>query len=168
MCALEPDPKADVDPPETTIVAAVVFRGVATIGWVGDSRAYWFGAQDARLLSHDHSWINEVVDAGEMTEEEAEKRREAHAITCCLGAHDPDDTEELSAPTVITFAMPSAGRLLLCTDGLWNYAAHVDALAEVLRGFPAEADMTKLCRGLVDHAISQGGHDNVTAVALDL
>lgn len=168
VCALEPTPRRNADPPESTIVAAVVFRGVATIGWVGDSRAYWFSSDDARLLSHDHSWINEVVDAGEMTLEEAETHHEAHAITRCLGANDPDDTPEDSAPTVTTFAVPSAGRLLLCTDGLWNYAGQTDALAEVIGGLPAPADATALCRGLIDFALAQGGHDNITAVALDL
>ena len=64
-------------PPGTTIVAAVVQGETLTVGWVGDSRAYWFSLDGANLLTRDHSWVNEMVDAGEMTEEEALHSKQA-------------------------------------------------------------------------------------------
>ncbi len=162
-------PGAVSDPPETTVVAAVVRERTAVIAWVGDSRAYWIDgashAADSRLLTHDHSWMNEVVDSGEMTAEEAGKNRLAHAITRCLGASDDPEGSE---PTVTTFAFPrSGGYLLLCTDGLWNYAETAAQLADRIRAERrTEGDSVGIARGLVAWANAQGGRDNITAALL--
>src|SRR5262249_27792438 len=109
-------PDSAKDPPATTIVAALVLAGVATIGWVGDSRAYWFAPEGVGVITHDHSWVNDVVEAGEMTEEEALHAPEAHAITRCLGAFRAEDSDISAEPSMTTFPLPAGVRLLLCSD----------------------------------------------------
>ena len=155
--------KAGDNPPSTTVVAAVVTAGKVTVGWVGDSRAYWIGQNAASLLTRDHSWANAVVAAGEMTAEQAEASPQAHAITRWIGA----DAGENAAVEVIERALPGSGTLLLCTDGLWNYAPSPDVLLSVMQTAGAgDADAVTTARRLVEFATAKGGHDNITAIVL--
>ena len=143
-CSLVP---AGVDPvsrPLTTIVAALVRPGAVTVGWTGDSRAYVL-AGDGRLLTRDDSWVNWVVERGEMSEAEATRSPNAHAIVQCLG--DPDD---LPDPHIVTVAPAPGETLLLCTDGLWNYALQPARLAAVLSRFPKGTPAVEQYRALVE------------------
>lgn len=160
-CAVPYDPDKPKDPPGATLVAALVRGGTVTLGWLGDSRAYWIGAGSAVLLTHDHSWVNAVVDAGEMTEKDALKAPEAHAITQCLGPLNDGVPE----PTILTVPLAGPGRLLLCTDGLWNYAPGADPLAGLVRA--AGGDALGVCRSLVAFALSKGGRDNITVALIE-
>ena len=163
VCALPHSPDIPKEPPETTLVAALVQEGIAAIGWVGDSRAYWFSDTQATPLTRDHSWINEVVEAGEMSMEEAAVSPGAHAITRCLGVPDADDADGSAVePSFLSFPLPGAGRLLLCSDGLWNYAPGVEQIAALIQAQPAEAEAVSLARSLVEFANAQGGRDNIT------
>lgn len=165
VSALPHTPNNPKDPPETTIVVAVVIDRVVTLGWVGDSRAYWFGKDlsVAQQLTRDHSWLNDVVDAGEMSEEEASKTANAHAITRCLGVPDHENEDgEATQPDVSQFALPGPGMLLLCSDGLWNYAPHLEDLKALLEQIPDGTAAIVAARALVEFANSQGGRDNIT------
>lgn len=176
VVALPFDPEGAKDAPGSTLVAALVQGQSAVIGWVGDSRAYRLDAEGAHPLTHDHSWINRVVDAGQMSEQEAETAPMAHAITQCLGLLDVNDPDELPEPSVVTVPLVPPCRLLLCTDGLWNYASHPEQIALLALEKPADAAGEKpeasealvLARHLVDFALQQGGRDNITAVVLSL
>jgi serine/threonine protein phosphatase PrpC len=151
------------DPPSTTVVAALVANGRVTVGWVGDSRAYWFDAAGARQLTADHSWINAVVGTGEMSAEQAEKSPLAHGITRWIGI----DAGENAKPEEVGFTVTGPGTLLLCSDGLWNYAPSPNAMAEVLHEASANGeDALGTARRLVEFAIAKGGHDNITAAVL--
>jgi serine/threonine protein phosphatase PrpC len=165
VCAIDYSHTAKRDPPETTIVAALVRDGVATIGWVGDSRAYWISADRSVQLTRDHSWVNETVDAGEMSEEEALRSSNAHVITRCLGRAGDDEHEEIE-PSLTTFAIPTDSALLLCSDGLWNYAPAPEDLARLVRGCTPDADAFTIANSLVEFAREAGGHDNITAALL--
>jgi serine/threonine protein phosphatase PrpC len=157
VCNLVPTGADPVARPLTTIVAALVRPGAVTVSWAGDSRAYVL-AGDGRLLTRDDSWVNMVVERGEMSEAEAMCSPNAHAIVQCLG--DPDDVPDPHTVTVV----PAPGEtLLLCTDGLWNYALQPARLAALLSRFPEGTPAVKLCRALVEFANDAGGHDNVTA-----
>ncbi len=157
VCRLVPAGADVADRPLTTIVAALARPGAVTIGWVGDSRAYLLGS-GGRQLTRDNSWVNWVVERGEMTEAEAMHSPNAHAILQCLG--DPDDTPE---PHIVTAAPRPGARLLLCTDGLWNYAPETSDLAALLSSVPENTPAFELCRALVEFANAAGGHDNITA-----
>ena len=145
--------------PACTIVGAVVTSGLLIVGWVGDSRAYWVpvdrSAPPARL-TEDDSWAAQMVAAGLMNEAEAYADERAHAITGWLGA----DAYELE-PHTAAFKPDRPGVVVVCTDGLWNYA---EAAKEMARVVPLDAAVQPLhsARVLLGHALDGGGHDNVT------
>ncbi|MDH6135836.1 serine/threonine protein phosphatase PrpC [Kitasatospora sp. MAA4] len=150
--------------PACTFVSTVAAAGVVTVGWVGDSRAYWIpddreGAEPYRL-TEDDSWAARMVSAGLMGEAEAYADARAHAITGWLGA----DAEEVE-PHTVSFTPHVPGVLLVCTDGLWNYAEAATQLADLVRA-DARADPLRAARVLVDFAITAGGHDNITVAVL--
>jgi len=160
VCELMPAGTSSNDRPLTTIVAAVAGTGALTIGWAGDSRAYLLSGA-GRQLTHDDSWVNAVVERGDMTEAQAIRSPNAHAITQCLG--DPDDPPE---PHVVHAKLSPGDRLLLCSDGLWNCAPTPSALIALTSGFPAATAAIDVCRALVEFANGAGGRDNITAAML--
>ncbi|MFI0268170.1 PP2C family serine/threonine-protein phosphatase [Streptomyces luteogriseus] len=145
--------------PACTIVGAVVTSGLLIVGWVGDSRAYWVpvdrGAPPARL-TEDDSWAAQMVAAGLMNEAEAYADERAHAITGWLGA----DAYELE-PHTAAFKPDRPGVVVVCTDGLWNYAEAAEEMARVVP-LDAAAQPLHSARVLLGHALDGGGHDNVT------
>ncbi len=145
------------DPPSTTIVAAIVQNNTATIGWLGDSRAYWISSEFCQLLTIDDSWLNDMISSGTMTAEEAKKSEYAHAITRWLGADVVDNCE----PSMVNFNITSPGYLLLCTDGLWNYAPSPIQIAALIPE-NSESDAITIARNLVEYAREKGGADNIT------
>ena len=149
--------------PACTIVGTVVTSGLLVVGWVGDSRAYWVPADrstPAARLTEDDSWAAQMVSAGLMSEAEAYADERAHAITGWLGA----DAYELE-PHTASFKPDRPGVVVVCTDGLWNYAESAEEMARVL---PPDAALRPLhsARVLVGHALDGGGHDNVTVAVV--
>lgn len=159
----DPDPNRHTNAPACTLVGAIVASGLLVVGWVGDSRVYWVPddrtAPPARL-TEDDSWAAQMVAAGLMNEAEAYADERAHAITGWLGA----DAYELE-PHTASFKPDRPGVVVVCTDGLWNYA---EAAHEMARAAPADAAARPLhcARVLVGHALDGGGHDNVTVAVL--
>lgn len=149
------------EPPSTTIVAAIVQEGIATIGWLGDSRAYWISAHNYQQLTQDDSWLTEVVAAGKMSEIEARHSPKAHAITRWLGA----DAIEDAVPSIMKFTIPGSGYLILCSDGLWNYTLDAAHLGNLVQPSPNK-DAISISRTLVEFARNRGGHDNITVAVL--
>jgi len=155
--------------PSCTVVAAVLQPGDdgelhATLGWLGDSRAYWVndaadGSLEATQLTVDHSWAIDQQALGTLDEEAIAADSRAHSITRWLGADSTDHTPDIIAHRA------TSGRLLLCTDGLWNYAAEGPAMAELLGRFPGTTLHTS--QELVTFAKDSGGHDNITVALVD-
>ncbi len=152
------DPASAVDPSSTTIVAAIVRANLATIGWLGDSRAYWIGADQSCQLTQDDSWMRDAIESGRYTPAEAEAAPYAHAIVRWLGA---DVADEDSNPNITTFPMTGKGYFLLCTDGLWNYAPDPTDLHHLIQQSPAGDSLSIACH-LIGYANQQGGQDNIT------
>ncbi|MFC8565063.1 PP2C family serine/threonine-protein phosphatase [Streptomyces sp. NPDC057245] len=149
--------------PACTLVGAVVTAGLLVVGWVGDSRVYWVPADRTTppaRLTEDDSWAAQMVAAGLMNEAEAYADERAHAITGWLGA----DAYELE-PHTASFKPDRPGVVVVCTDGLWNYAESAQEMAEAV---PLDAAVRPLhgARVLVGHALDGGGHDNVTVALL--
>jgi serine/threonine protein phosphatase PrpC len=155
--------RSDTPVPSCTLVSAVSVGGDLAIGWLGDSRAYWIGPGDTRQLTVDDSWAGEQVAAGLMSAEEAERDRRAHAITRWVGRDAPG-----GPPGVIVARVEAPGRLILCSDGVWNYASSPRALAMLVERLPTEAAPAAIARTLADMALERGGHDNITAAVIDL
>lgn len=149
--------------PACTLVGVVVTPSLLVVGWVGDSRAYWIpvdrSSPPARL-TEDDSWAAQMVAAGLMSEAEAYADERAHAITGWLGA----DAYELE-PHTASFKPDRPGVVVVCTDGLWNYAESAEEMAEAV---PPDAAVRPLhsAQVLVGHALDGGGHDNVTVAVV--
>ncbi|MFF8552994.1 PP2C family serine/threonine-protein phosphatase [Streptomyces sp. NPDC015501] len=161
--AMEHDTHRHQNAPACTLVGAVVADDLLIIGWVGDSRAYWVPQDRSRptaRLTEDDSWAAQMVAAGLMNEAEAYADDRAHAITGWLGA----DAYELE-PHTAAFKPDRPGLVVVCTDGLWNYAESAEEMAAVV---PDDAQERPLhaARVLVGHALDGGGHDNVTVALL--
>ncbi|WP_235981247.1 PP2C family protein-serine/threonine phosphatase, partial [Streptomyces albidus (ex Kaewkla and Franco 2022)] len=149
--------------PACTIVSALVADGILTVGWVGDSRAYWVPedrTSPAARLTEDDSWAAQMVAAGLMSEDEAYADARAHAITGWLGA----DAYEVE-PHTASFKPDRPGVVVVCTDGLWNYAESADQMAAVVPG-DARARPLHSAQRLVGYALDGGGHDNVTVAVV--
>lgn len=116
--------------PACTWVAAVVEGDTVAVGSIGDSRAYWFpdsSPEAARVLSTDDSWANEEIRMG-VPPEEAERGPNAHTITAWLGVDGPDPDPEVQHLTIT-----EPGWLMVCSDGLWNYASSPHQLYAALQ-----------------------------------
>jgi serine/threonine protein phosphatase PrpC len=149
------------DAPACTIVAAVWDGDAVTVGWAGDSRAYWIGETESLRLTVDHSWAQQQVDAELLERAAAEADPRAHAITRWLGADAP-------ASGQVAVHHPSGrGSIVVCSDGLWNYAGEVEELGPLVRSAPAVAP-AEVARHLVRVALGRGGRDNVTVGVIEV
>jgi serine/threonine protein phosphatase PrpC len=145
--------------PAATFVSAVVAGGTVTVCWLGDSRAYWLDAGDegsARLLTRDDSLAEEMVALGLLPEDEVLTSPQAHVVTRWIGPG-----ADALVPHVTEFSPPGRGVLMLCSDGLWNYAPDAGTLAGL--AMPgALADPRAAAADLVRFALDAGGMDNIT------
>jgi PPM family protein phosphatase len=142
-------------------VAALVRDLRAVIVWAGDSRAYLLAPTPSQL-TRDDSWFNDIVESGALTAKQASAHKYAHAIVKSLGALAEG---EAFAPNVLEIELPERARLLLCSDGLWNYA---EAAGELAALAPEGESALEACRRLVALANAGGGHDNISAALLRL
>ena len=145
--------------PSCTAVAAIWDGTHVSLAWAGDSRAYWVSAGRADLLTSDHSWAQEQVDSGSLTAAEAAADRRAHMITRWLG-----DQGLEQGPGVATIRPTSPGRLVLCSDGLWNLVGTKE-LAQLVGG---GLDPLEVALILTRTALDRGGDDNITVAVLEI
>lgn len=141
-----------------TVVAARLNGCELEVAWVGDSRAYlWDGS--LRLLTRDHSFVQQLVDSGAISEEDARHHPQRSVITQALGAND------LKAIRVDTVndVLARGERLLLCSDGLTGEVEDAGIAAILKR----TADPQQAVERLIAAANENGGSDNVTVVLLD-
>lgn len=148
-------------PGSTLVAAAYVLeddRGYWLLANIGDSRAYSFTDGVLDQISKDHSVIQELIDAGEITRDEALAHPERHVITRAIGALTDSEADFSLVPA------PPGSRLLLCSDGLTSEISDVaifHILSEQLS--PERTVMT-----LIDASVAAGGSDNVTVVVVDV
>ena len=150
----------------TTAVVALLVEDDAPDGrtpnWllanVGDSRIYRFVDGDLEQVSVDHSLVQELVDEGMLTREEMAVHPARHVVTRALGGPELEDADYFLLP------LPSAERLVLCSDGVTEMIDD-DEVAAIL----AEAtDPRDAADRLVEAAVRAGGRDNATAVVVDV
>ncbi|MGZ8831115.1 MAG: Stp1/IreP family PP2C-type Ser/Thr phosphatase [Thermoanaerobaculia bacterium] len=138
----------------TTVVAAIADGDVMSFAHVGDSRAYLIRDNALTRITNDHSWVFEQVQAGMLTEAEAEKHPLRNVITRALGGAlqvNPDASEIHAKP---------GDMFLLCSDGLTGMVPE----DEILRIVAENADPVVACQKLIDEANERGGLDNITAI----
>lgn len=143
----------------TTCVAAIVSGGRAYIVNVGDSRGYHlFTSEDSECIQQvtkDHSHVRDLIDRGEITEEQAKLHPDRNKITRAIGA------EEMVTPDYFELDLADGDMLLLCSDGLSSYGDDMDIL-DICFEYPTE----EICDKLVDYANGNGGHDNISVALI--
>ena len=146
----------------TTAVVAMLVEEQGGPQWLlanlGDSRIYRFTQGELCRVSTDHSVVQELVDSGQITEEEALVHPERHIVTRALGGPDPLD------PDFFRVTLADAERVLLCSDGVTDLIRDAE-IAEVLA---AHADPRDAAQGVVEAALAAGGIDNATALVVDV
>ena len=151
----------ELGPPACTIVVATWDGEAVTVGSAGTVRAYWISDAGAELLTTDNSWAAEHVAAGLLSSHQAAADRRAHAITRWLGSDAPEGQHQVER-----FVPDRDGLVVLCSDGLWNYAPQADELAELIGRAGASPSPLILAQSLTDATLEAGGHDNVTVAVL--
>ena len=125
---------------------------------VGDSRVYSFQGNDLAQITHDHSVVQELVDAGIISADDAEGHPESNVVTRALGFR------EIPRPDYWRVAIRAGLRLLLCSDGLTK-----ELPADRLRlHLAARLSAIETAGALVDAALAAGGRDNVTVIVIDV
>lgn len=140
----------------TTVVAVVVAGTRALVGHLGDSRAYLFRDQRLQQLTRDHSVIQDLIDSGEVSVEQAER----HPARAILTRHVAMFPRALPDSAVVDL-LPG-DRILLSSDGLHGVVDD-PSLGQILDSHPEPDDA---CAALIDAALQAGGPDNVTAVVV--
>lgn len=147
--------------PSCTFLACVVKDASIDLATMGDCRSYWLpDAGTPKVLTEDDSWAAEQIAAGTLSSEAAYADGGAHTITRWIGC----DADAAWRPRLVQVQPEGPGRLVLCSDGLWNYApTPADVAMAASTGTPLE-----VAQRLTDFANDQGGHDNITVVVIDL
>lgn len=138
----------------TTVVALQIIGTTATLSWAGDSRAYLIRDGALRLLTHDHSVVQQLIDAGMITPEQALHHPHANVITNALGT-----SVEVRIDTNAIQLM-SGDRILLCSDGLSR------SLSE--RDVAGECALDPLADRMLTNALQRDGHDNISLILVEI
>lgn len=141
----------------TTIVLAWIVGKNIHVAWCGDSRCYCFNPNTGlRLLTKDHSLVQELIDKGEIKRNEAFNHPDNNIITRCLG-----DVDAEPDPEIVTYNINDGDIFLLCSDGLCGYCR--DSLIEktMYRNYK---DVEQCQKALLQNALDSGGQDNISIV----
>ena len=140
----------------TTLVGGIVNGNVGMVANVGDSRMYHWDGQRLLRVTRDHSLVEEMLERGEITEQEAQTHPRKNLITRALG------TDKSVEADVYEFPFLANTKLLLCSDGLTNLVNDQELTAFLQSAIPPE----ELCVQLVDLANMRGGFDNITVLLI--
>ena len=151
----------------TTIVAAIAAEDEIHVANVGDSRMYLLEGKEMTQLTHDHSYVQMLVDMGQLTKEEAATNPRKNILTRAVGTESTVDAD------VITVDMPKEGSyLMLCSDGLYNFISEKEFINIVRKNYKEyddddyDAELTFKTELLVDTANASGGGDNITIILI--
>jgi len=138
----------------TTLTTVLLFGRRLYITHVGDSRAYLLDSQNLKQLTTDHSYVRRLVDAGDLTEEEAAVHPQRNMLYKAVGQGGTLDID------TFTQTLPKEGILILCSDGLWGLVSDLEIKSTVQK----ETSLSDRASSLVDLALEAGGHDNISAI----
>lgn len=144
----------------TTIVICWLQQGKAHIAWCGDSRCYLLRKGQLRLLTKDHSYVQELVDSGKIAPEEAFNHPDSNIITRGLG-----DFDSAAEPDLVTVDVEPEDTFLLCSDGLCGYCTD-QQIAETMKQPDATTEMQADL--LLRLALDAGGYDNISIVVANV
>ena len=142
----------------TTMVMCHLRENKAYVVNVGDSRAYLLREGSLLQITKDHTWVNEMIDRGMLTEQEAKDHPDKNMITKALGG------EPTVSPDFFVFDTYPGDILILCTDGLYGEVGE-DYITEIAG---KAKTMHRLSKELVDEANRQGGKDNISVICISI
>lgn len=142
----------------TTAVVMLAQEKFLHVAHVGDSRAYLHTKNGIRQLTMDHSYVQDLVNFGQITKEQARTHPRRNIITRVLGVHDSVNVDY----AVWDFA--KGDMALACTDGLTNYMDE-DLLEEHIHRHGHDGE--ELVQSLVRFAVDNGGSDNITIAVVN-
>jgi protein phosphatase len=140
----------------TTVVLVFVLDDNIYVAHVGDSRAYLYNKKGLKRLTTDHSIVQEMIDRGEITEEESYTHPYKHVITRVLGVASDVQVDCMS------FISDAGDIVLICSDGLTNLISE-NEIEEIFKNEFSE----DLCDKLISTANERGGYDNITVVLVN-
>jgi protein phosphatase len=145
----------------TTIVMAWVLGDKAYVCWCGDSRCYVLNKKHGLIqLSKDHSYVQELVDKGELAPELMHDHPLSNVITRCLG-----DVDNRANPETRIYQIHNGDAIMLCSDGLCGLC-HDDQILDTLINF--HEDPIECKNELIADALAAGGYDNVTVAIANI
>ncbi len=142
----------------TTCIAAVLRGEELFLAHVGDSRAYRVSTKGISQLTKDHTYVQSLFDKGVITAEEKDNHPEKNYITKALGTRKHVLPDVFRVPVLFG----EDDRLLLCTDGLYDYLSEEEIYKILLKEKPSEA-----ARIMIEMAKNRGGHDNMSLLILE-
>ena len=137
-----------------TVVAMVLNRAIAHIAWAGDSRAYLLRRDAIRLLTHDHSVVQHLIDEGVLSAENVADHAERNVVTRAVGADEAVELDHVRVPIM------AGDRILLCSDGL-TACLDDSTIRDLVRAAP---DPDTAARLLVSTTLERGAPDNVSVI----
>ena len=149
---------ADYNGMGTTLVGGIITRRKAFLVNVGDSRAYHLSKAGIRQISRDHSYVEELVNMGAITREEAANHRKKNIITRALGVDRSVECDYYECPLRV------GEGILLCSDGLSNMVSD----KEIHECFLTYSSPEEVCNKLMTFALERGARDNVTVVLVKI
>jgi protein phosphatase len=145
----------------TTIVIAFIKDNILHTAWVGDSRCYVFSKNtELYYATKDHSYVQELVDAKQITMEQAFYHPESNIITRSLG----DNSNKAPKPDFCSYPIELGDKILLCSDGL-NGMLQDDAILKILH---ENENINDAAISLINAANDAGGHDNITLILSEI
>lgn len=139
----------------STVVSFLAHERHYACLWAGDSRAYLYRGGALKRLTRDHSLVQEMVDAGAISEEAARNHPRSNVITRAVGAGEQLEVESVFG------AIQLGDRYLLCSDGLTGVVTDREIAEHMMR-----APLESAAERLLDHALARGAPDNVTLVLI--
>ena len=139
----------------STVVALLAHQGHFACVWAGDSRAYLYRDGELRPITRDHSFVQNLIDAGKLSRDEGSKHHSAHVITRAVGASGALELDSAYGPVF------PGDRFILCSDGLTG-SVRESEIAHLLARPPLEGALERM----LSCALSRGAPDNVTAVLI--
>jgi protein phosphatase len=141
----------------TTLVAAVFFANRISIGHIGDSRCYRLRADKLEQLTHDHSLLQEQIDSGMLTPEQAKYSLNKNLVTRALGI------EAVVPADISEYRVEADDIYVLCSDGLTDMV-DAEAVREIV--LAKRVDLAEAAAELIDIANQNGGRDNISVVLI--
>lgn len=139
-----------------TVVAMMIQNSVAHLAWAGDCRAYLMRSGQLRLLTHDHTVVQDLVDQGLIPADGRKDHPEAHVVTRAVGFGETIEIDTRAVPLV------PGDRVLMCSDGLTACIGDQEIADTLAVGARPEA----ICRQFISASLNSGAPDNVSVIGV--